>query len=701
MFRFRGNVIEPIDWGNLLALLEDDDQRAAIEMQFPDQKKESFLGALQRLNPAVASRLIASGRQFDTAARLVGWPTVAVAGMLNSGKTSLVATFLSEEGRRRSLRGTSNSEGTHRFVIWLPSKWREDAELWGLLMQQIGDAIGASPELLSDSVTVAHKQYNNHEGDSTTLSVPLVATDPKLDQLGIGLLDCPDIVSDEAFGLGSPELRRQVLGRAATLCSAFLVVTSAESTRDGTLGDLLRIAAELMPGVPRLLAVNKVRAKLTPDQVLETFSPLARRHGIDSIYAAYDFDVPSTKPFIPELEYTAHLNRLDEDPLPSFYSVLASPDQNPPATISEDRLLANLPSQLDRGQLFEKFRVALQNGLRNSIWNDAMVLLEKDADESRSQTERASVCLLEAATDFFAQRAPGGEITELRLHQSERIIRQLTESFAATAPWYARLGVRLNAAVRRVFGGAGDLLKQLTPSAIAKRAAGEVREKFRRGEYGGLLTAERLADSLERHGASNHMRFWFEHNSDTQSIALREACDAAILRFEKDDFTSLDPARLDSAVRQMWKEIPTHKKLTAGLTPLAALLATFGGVMMIPIDFGATHLIASASISELLAAAGLTTLSTLWAGKRSTRDVEYQAAKQQLGDFHAVLCDIFGIHRFHKQTKMKLTGVSHRLMDPKITQREPVSVSLPYYQLRKEFRKELERVVSKAIQPPR
>lgn len=188
MFRFRGNVIEPIDWGNLLALLEDDDQRAAIEMQFPDQKKESFLGALQRLNPAVASRLIASGRQFDTAARLVGWPTVAVAGMLNSGKTSLVATFLSEEGRRRSLRGTSNSEGTHRFVIWLPSKWREDAELWGLLMQQIGDAIGASPELLSDSVTVAHKQYNNHEGDSTTLSVPLVATDPKLDQLGIGLL---------------------------------------------------------------------------------------------------------------------------------------------------------------------------------------------------------------------------------------------------------------------------------------------------------------------------------------------------------------------------------------------------------------------------------------------------------------------------------------------------------------------------------
>ncbi len=96
---------------------------------------------------------------------------------------------------------------------------------------------------------------------------------------------------------------------------------------------------------------------------------------------------------------------------------------------------------------------------------------------------------------------------------------------------------------------------------------------------------------------------------------------------------------------QMWSEIPTHKKLAAGLTPLAAMLATFGGVMMIPIDFGTTHLIASASIPELFAAAGLTTLSTLWAGGQSTRNVGQQAARQQLADFHAVLCDTFGVAR--------------------------------------------------------
>ncbi len=135
----------------------------------------------------------------------------------------------------------------------------------------------------------AHAQYNNQAGQADALAVPLVATDPKLDEVGIGLLDCPDIVSDEAFGLGSPEARRELLGKAATLCSAFIVVTSAESSRDTTLGDLLRIAADLMPGVPRLLAVNKIRPRQTPDQVYETFQPLARNHGIERILRGLRF----------------------------------------------------------------------------------------------------------------------------------------------------------------------------------------------------------------------------------------------------------------------------------------------------------------------------------------------------------------------------------------------------------------------------
>ncbi len=691
MFRSKQNrETESIDWPSLLSLLEDDDRRAAVQREFPAQGRESFLAAIRRLDPKMADSVLATGRQVHTAEQLVNWPTVAIAGMLNSGKTSLVATFLSDKGRARTLRGANNDQGTHRFVLWLPSAWRSDAELWGLLMSRITDALGQAPEMLEEDPAKAHLQYNNRAGNEFALAVPLVATDPKLDEYGIGLLDCPDIVSDEAFGLGSPKVRRELLGKAATLCSAFLVVSSAESSRDGTLGELLRIASDLMPGIPRLLAVNKIRAQLTPDQVLETFGPLAKSHGIETTYAAYDFEVPSSRPFIPGSGDSRSTSIEDADPLPVFYSLSKDSDANPPASISKDRFLVALPDRLDRSQLFERFRVALQSSLRSVVWDRSFSMLEHHADDAIRITDKAQSCLLDAALEFFAHRAPGGEVTELRLHQTERIIRQLSESFAVTAPWYARWGVRLNARARRLFGGAGDLLARLTPSAVAQRTAGEIKDRFRRGEYGGLMTPERLTTAIDRHGADIALEHWREHPIAKDRNLWNEASESAILCFERNDFTTLDPRRLDEAVAQMWNEIPTHKKLAAGLTPLAALLATLGAAFLIPLDMGATFTV---SIPELFAAAGLTTLSTLWAGGKSTQNVGHQAARQQLADFHAVLCDAFGVPRPHEPPSVRIKGTNERILQPKIEAGQPRQPTLELFRLSDDFRQELQRLL--------
>ena len=581
-----------IDWPTLQALLEDDDRRAAIQYTYPSERRDSFLQATRQLDRDLVHDLLATGRQVHTAERLIDWPTVAVAGMLNSGKTSLVATFLSQAGRARTLRGANNAEGTHRFVLWLPTAWEQDTELWALLMERIGDALGQQPEMLASDPANAHRQYNNTDGQAEALAVPLIATDPALNSIGVALLDCPDIVSDAELGLGSPEVRRELLGRAASLCSAFLVVASAESSRDSTLGDLLRLASDLMPGVPRMLAVNKVRPQQTPDLVFETFQPLARSNGIETIYAAYDFEVPGSLPFIPKPEEQTLPDELtNSDRLPVFFSIVEDPNDNPPACISEDRLLGSLPTRLDRGQLFERFSHALASSLRNVIWEDAFVMLDRDSAAAQRATDKAQKCLLDAALDFFAHRQIGGEVTELRLHQSERILRQLMESFSATAPWYARLGVRLNTRLRAILGGATDLLKQLTPSALAKRTAGEIKDKFQRGEYGGLMTPESLGTSLERYNGTVNLPHW--STADGKPLSEEkwlQACEDAIQRFERDDFTSLDARRLDEAVREMWKQIPAHKKIVAGLTPLALMLAAFGAVLMLPIDGGGTTL---------------------------------------------------------------------------------------------------------------
>jgi hypothetical protein len=201
---------------------------------------------------------------------------------------------------------------------------------------------------------------------------------------------------------------------------------------------------------------------------------------------------------------------------------------------------------------------------------------------------------------------------------------------------------------------------------------------------------------LDRHAATFALPHWFDQCGQSIDRGLwEEASEAAISRFERDDFTSLDPRRLDEAVKQMWAEVPMHRKLTAGITPLAAMLAAFGGVLMIPIDFGTT-VIASASIPELFAALGLTTLSTMWAGGQNTRNVGQQAARQQLADFQAVLCDTFGVARTDRHETVVVAEVKEKLPVSTIVRREPAGPTLPVYRIQDEFRQELQRIIPRS-----
>jgi hypothetical protein len=114
---------------------------------------------------------------------------------------------------------------------------------------------------------------------------------------------------------------------------------------------------------------------------------------------------------------------------------------------------------------------------------------------------------------------------------------------------------------------------------------------------------------------------------------------------------------------------------------------------MLPIDFGTT-VIASASIAELLAAAGLAAVAAHWAGQQSLESVGQQAARQQLSDFHAVLCDAFGVSRDEKPLTVSMRGVRVPLPKPTIMQREPIAPPMPLYQLQASFESELRQVLS-------
>jgi hypothetical protein len=693
-----------IDWPRLQALLEDDDRRAAVERLFPAPRNESFLSALRRIDPNMADDVLALGRQVFHGARLAEFPTLAVAGMLNSGKTSLVAGMLSPRGQTRTLRGVANHQGTHRFVLWLPEKWREETTLWHLLLDDFGDAVGQPPELLAERPEEAHEQYNNRSGGADALGVPLVATDTALDELGIGLLDCPDIVSDEVFGVGSPERRRELLGKASTFCSAFLVVSTPGMARDRTLGDILQTISELMPGIPRLLAVNKIRPAQTPEDVLESFEPQASKYGVERVYGAYDYELPKSEPFIPKFvtegDREIAIENSDEDPLPVFFSLSEQADENPPAEISSERLLKNLTRELDRPESSERFLLGRHAALSRAIWDIGLPAIEADAEQCMRLTDRARRTVLDTTISLFTKQGPGGAITEVRMHQSERIVRQLTSAICEAAPWYARWGVRINTFIQGRTKAATDLIKQYTPTALAESYAESIKEKFKAKKVGHVVDPEDLDASLRRFGASLTFPHWFGGENDPiDPPAWRRLMNDLLRLFDENDRVQLDSEQLRGVAEEMWNQIPRHKKLAFGLTPLAAMLAAFGSILMLPFDFG-TSILANASIVELLAAAGLTAFSAYWAGGKSAQTLSNQAAVEQMSMFYVLACHQIGIDPGKPLPSIQLKQSKIPFPTPNLilAPTDAAAPKLGVYRMNEPFTKELSGVLPRAIQ---
>ncbi len=285
-------------------------------------------------------------------------PLLAIAGLLNAGKTSLVAGFLSSTGRNRLLIGESNLHGTHRFIIWLPEAWRRDAELWKSVRAQLETVFDYPPEDLSDEPALAAKQYNAIDAKrpiEIALATPLIATDPALDQWNIGLIDCPDIqtgitaseVDKQAGSAWSvsksithiAEFREKLLSRALHIASAFVVVASANSLQDEYVDRILASASTAMPGLKKILAVNRVPRRYSIVEVADEIRHGYAAHDCWRFYMAYHFDGPIGRERLPSLDLVQPESTSPSPvaSLPAFFridhSTAAQPRRRFPRTI--------------------------------------------------------------------------------------------------------------------------------------------------------------------------------------------------------------------------------------------------------------------------------------------------------------------------------------------------------------------------------
>lgn len=608
-------------------------------------------------------------------------PIVAVLGLLNAGKSSLVSTYLSDENRRRILVGSANAQGTHRFVLWLPDSWRSDPELWDSIQERLLSIFGCASEFLSADADKAIAQYNDtipraFEDASgvqrfrETIEIPLVATDPQLDRWGLALMDCPDVQtgflphlnqsnldsgSESTYSASSNTLfhersqsiadaRLSVLASAAPLCSAFVVVLPANAMHDQTVSRLLRVLGDRMPSVKQILAVNRVPRRYETTEIRQELETLYGLHSISRHYMAYGFDGPQQRDRLPRPP--EGLRVTEDAALPLFFRIDQQPIVQPPASIPTEDWLLNIGSQLDKRSLFEdvlastlsKLRLHIQEGIGRSRSFERHSL-------ATSEFLRSSVA--NACLDFSTDENVSST-SKIRLQVSRQIIQQVSQSLERTAPWWAMPGrwtARLAETSKASIATATNWLQIPKWFSGKTESIGRwIRSRWTSGQSGKIVTADVLMNHLQQHDRRGILGL-DDDTIESQKQRVRDACQRAIDRFQKESLIKLDDQQLDEFTAKMWADMPIGKRLLTGFAPAGILFAPLLAVVMVPLDFGGSAVLIFASMKELLLA-GAAGVGLVMASADSMPQIaESEAAWQQLGDLYAVLCDELGLKR--------------------------------------------------------
>lgn len=671
-------------WHRLSRILHAGGPEAGLSCIYPGSSHHtSYLDALGAPTVAAAKAEERAGEELrgvlDSLLRQLGafedisrCPILAITGLLNAGKSTLLATYLSPQNRQRVLRGLANDSGTHRFVLWLPKVWWDEAELLNTLIAFMTQLFGHPPERLAEDAETAALQYNGRiisnalMRDSNSqatqdasmpvasqaetrrlnpvhpLNVPLIAYDEGLDRLKLGLMDCPDIqtgfLTEPLTPTTSelPQLRRQQLSRVGRLCSAFVVVAKLSSLHDEGLMQILTTLRDAMPGVPRMLAVNRVKARYSPATVLEQAGNLVDRFGIRSVYLAYDYRSAFAAEISPPPPARMQFSDADER-LPVFFEATQA-IENDASPAEKSQYLFDLGEQLDVGTLARESSRSLNLQLKTKA-TQAMEWLVDNLSRRRELTREIWQILLDACYEFMAERDASGNPTGLRLQASPAIVAQIADSLHRTAPGWMRLSLSIDRTARQLQSAIANSASRFRILQSASDSVSALAKRFRRGEGAQVVTPQKMARAIR----DGDVHAALEHLTDESLLA---GCEQAIKRFAEEDKTELQAAELDAWSRQVWESMSLKDKLWKGTQPLAVLTAPLLAAILVPIDAGGTAVLLFASAKELLAAAGIAAVMTPMAtGGETLSIVHRETPWRQLSDLFAILCDSIGIQR--------------------------------------------------------
>ncbi len=617
-------------------------------------------------------------------------PILAVLGLLNAGKSSLVSAYLSDENRHRILVGSANKAGTHRFVLWFPESWTKEPEIWDFIGSRLQSIFGCESEPLSMDPAQAAMQYNDTVPRSyldtngqtkyrPTIEIPLIATDSELDRWGIAIMDCPDVqtgflpqntssTSDPVGATASTDpnelfhehsqaiadARLEVLALAAPLCSAFVIVLPANAMHDQTVSRLMRLLHNRMPNVHQILAVNRVPRKYESDEIRAEINRLYRTQGFHRQYMAYGFDGPLQRERIPSSPsgYRPPRGQM----LPLFFRIDESPAPQPPKPISDSDWLLNIGFQLDKQSLLKGVLDSTVQQLRARV-REALALAKAHSTKSKTITKDLQGTVANACLDFSLDGSTVSREPKVRLQASRQIILQISKSLERTAPWWAmpsrwtaRIAEASKAGLAKTTSWMPGWLNGTAWFTGKTESVGRwIRSRWTSGQSGKIVTANALVDYLKRHDQKGYLQlddFAPDASaSDSQQSRIQAACQRAIERFQNESHIELDDRELDEFTARMWSEMPLAKRLMTGLAPAGVLFAPLIAVIMVPVDFGGSAVLVFATIKELLLAGVAGVGLVIASADHMPKIAESEVAWQQLGDLYAVLCDELGLCR--------------------------------------------------------
>lgn len=576
-------------------------------------------------------------------------PIIAVLGELNAGKSSVVATFLGPEGRRRLPRGEEDAAGTHRFVYWVPQKWLDHTNTREALLHLLAAAHGPGHEDLSHDWGVAAEQYRSGREHPERLGIPLVAGDAGLNTLGAAFLDCPDVQTRDAppaAGSGGDDnARLQFVGLAARLCSAFWVVWRRSQVRDRLFHTMLETVRRRMSGARLCLLLNMIKpAEGQPTKTRRDRDVEQAMHdfAIDAadVYGAFDYDSVGWR----ELTPPALVERFDAEQtadaaarFPQFFQIAGDDGANAPHAVAPERFLQSLPPRLDPADLQEQLLADHLVELKR-VGHEAVAAVDTALDRRRAATLAAVVGLFELCRGQFVD--VGGRPKQIA---SREFNAALDASFRRTAPWTAKAPLALKEAAWSAGRAGKRLVGRWLPLAGAGRWVGDVLKVRGDAKAGGLqlVDADKLADEMVRER-------WVPAETPRAEIV-------AAWRTVLDQLGRWQPpirdADLDAMTEKFWTDLRTQHPVRLALGSVLSLLGVLG-VITAAVDGGAT-LLASYSLAGSLAAhlPGVAALGAagLGAGGAALAGAQLDALHLNtlpyLRAFFAMSCDAFRLPR--------------------------------------------------------